>query len=248
MSWLRRRRTGCWTSDCRSRFATRSCARRSTARRRPRTGAPRIGRSRRPPTPTLDPDRRAWHRAHATVGPDEDVAGELEQSAGRARARGGLAAAGAFLERAAALTADPGHRARRALEAAATKHRAGDPQAAEALLANAAAGPLDEVDRAMLKRLHGQILLDLRRAADALPHLVEAARRLEPIDPGLARDTHLEAMRAAIYAGRLGPGVLDVAERLARHHRDRGDHTLGTCCSMGWRSGSPTGTPRARRR
>jgi len=160
----------------------------------------------------LDPDRRAWHRAHATVGLDEDVAAELEQSAGRARARGGLAAAGAFLERAAALTPDVGRRAQRALEAAATKQLAGEPQSAEALLATAAAGPLDEVERAMLKRLHGQVLLDLRRAAEALPHLIEAARRLEPIDPGLARDTHLEAVRAAIYAARLGPGVRDAAE------------------------------------
>jgi DNA-binding CsgD family transcriptional regulator len=160
----------------------------------------------------LDPDRRAWHRAHAADGPDEDVAREMEESAGRARARGGLAAAGAFLERAAALTADSGHRARRALAAAATKRLAGDPQSAEALLAMAAAGPLDEVERAMLKRLHGQVLLDLRRGAEALTHLVEAARQLEPIDPGLARDTHLEAMRAAIYAGRLGPGVLGAAQ------------------------------------
>ena len=163
----------------------------------------------------LDPDRHAWHRAHATVAPDEDVAGELEQSAGRARARGGLAAAAAFLDRAAALTADPGRRARRALEAAANKLLAGDPRGAEALLATAAAGPLDEVDRAMLQRLHGQILLDLRRAAEALPHLVGAARRLEPIDPGLARDTHLEAVRAASVAARLGPGMLDAA-RAAR--------------------------------
>ncbi len=163
----------------------------------------------------LDPDRHAWHRAHATVGPDEDVAGELAQSAGRARARGGLAAAAAFLERAAALTADPRRRAQRALEAAANKLLAGDPQSALTLLAMATAGPLDEVDRAMLQRLHGQIFLDLRRAAEALPHLVGAARRLEPIDPGLARDTHLEAVRAASVAARLGPGMLDAA-RAAR--------------------------------
>ena len=161
----------------------------------------------------LDPDRLAWHRAHATIGPDEDVAEELERSAGRARARGGLAAAGAFLERAAALTADPGRRARRALEAASTKQLAGDAESAEALLATATAGSLDEVDRAMLTRLHGQIRMDLRRhPADALPHMVAAARLLEPIDPGLARDTHFEAVRAASVAGRLGPGVLDAAK------------------------------------
>jgi len=163
----------------------------------------------------LDPDRLVWHRAHATVGPDDDVADELERSAERARARGGLAAAAAFLERAAALTAEPGPRARRALEAAGAKQLAGDRQSALTLLAAANAGPLDEVDRAMLQRLHGQILLDLRHAADALPFLADAARQLEPIDPGLARDTHLEALRAAGVAARLGPGMLDVA-RAAR--------------------------------
>jgi DNA-binding CsgD family transcriptional regulator len=161
--------------------------------------------------PELDPDRRVWHRAHATVGPDEDVARELEHSAGRARARGGLAAAGAFLERAASLTADPRQRSRWALEAAAAKELAGEPRSALTLLASAAAGPLDELDGAMRERLHGRILLDLSRSAEALPHLVDAARRLEPIDAGLARDTHLEALRAALYAGRFGPGTRDVA-------------------------------------
>ena len=159
----------------------------------------------------LDPDRRAWHRAHATVGPDEDVAGELERSAERARARGGLAASAAFLERAAALTADPARGARRALEAAAAKQLAGDPRSALTLLAIAGAGPLDDFDRSSLRRLHGQILLDLRRAAEALPQLLDAAQRLGPIDPGLARDTHMEALRAASVAGRLGPGTLDAA-------------------------------------
>jgi DNA-binding CsgD family transcriptional regulator len=162
--------------------------------------------------PEVDPDRRVWHRAHAALGTDEDVAEELERSAGRARARGGLAAAGAFLERAATLTANPGRRARRALEAAGTKQLAGEPQSALSLLATARAGPLDEHDRAVLRRLNGQILLDLRRAADALPLLIDAATRFEPIDPGLARDTYLEALRAASVAGRLGPGPRDAAQ------------------------------------
>jgi DNA-binding CsgD family transcriptional regulator len=160
----------------------------------------------------LDPDRRAWHRAHATAGPDEEVAEELERSAERARARGGLAAAASFLERAAALTADPGGRARRALEAATSKQLSGASQAALTLLATAAAGPLDQVGRARLQRLHGQILLDLRRAAEAEPLLLDAASRLEPIDPGLARDTHLEAQRAGSVAGRLGRGMLEAAK------------------------------------
>ncbi|MBV9366556.1 MAG: AAA family ATPase [Solirubrobacterales bacterium] len=165
--------------------------------------------------PELDPDRHAWHRAHATAGADEEVAAELERSADRARARGGLAAAAAFLERAAALTADPGRRARRTLEAAASKQLAGASQAALTLLAAAAAGPLNDVDNARLQRLRGQILLDLRRAAEAEPLLLEAARLLEPIDPGLARDTHLEAHRAGSVAGRLGRGMLEAA-RAAR--------------------------------
>ena len=172
----------------------------------------------------IDPDRRAWHRAHATVGPDEDVADELERSATRARARGGLAAAGAFLERAVTLTADPGYRARRALEAAATKQLAGDPESALRLLATADAGPLDELDSAMLGRLHGQILLNLRRRpAEALPHLLGAARRLGRVDPELGRETHFEAMRAAIVAGRLGPGMLDAAEAARTAPPQRGD-------------------------
>jgi len=159
-----------------------------------------------------DPDRRAWHRARATLAPDEDVASELERSAGRAQARGGLAAAAAFLERAAALTPDRGRRARRALDAARAKQLAGAPHEALTLLATAAAGPLNGFDRAMLRRLHGQIALDLRRAGDAVPLLLDAARQLEPLDPALARETYLEALRAASIAGRLGHGARAAAE------------------------------------
>jgi len=163
-----------------------------------------------------DPDRRAWHRAHATLAPDEDVAGELERSAGRAQARGGLAAAAAFLERAAALTPDPGRRARRALYAGRAKQLAGAPREALTLLATAAAGPLGDFDRALLQRLHGQIALDTRRGGDAVPLLLDAARQLEPLDPALARETYLEALRAASIAGRLGAGARAAAEAACR--------------------------------
>jgi DNA-binding CsgD family transcriptional regulator len=163
-----------------------------------------------------DPDRRAWHRAHATLALDEDVARELERSAGRAQARGGLAAAAAFLERAAALTPDRGRRARRALDAARAKHLAGAPQEASTLLATASAGPLGDFDRAMLQRLHGQIALDTRHGRDAVPLLLEAARQLEPLDPALARETYLEALRAASIAGRLGDGARAAAEAARR--------------------------------
>ena len=159
-----------------------------------------------------DPDRRAWHRAHATIEPDEDVAGELERSAGRAQSRGGLAAAAAFLERAAALTPEPGRRARRALKAAGAEQLAGAPEAALTLLATAATGPLDELERGELQRLRGQIALDLRRGGEAIPLLLDAARRLESLDPGLARETYLEALRAASIGGRLGSGVVAAAQ------------------------------------
>ena len=129
--------------------------------------------------PEFDPDRRAWHRAHAIAEPDEDVALELEQSAARARARGGQAASAAFLERSAALTPDPTRRAHRALEAAAGKHLAGASQEALRLLESASAGPLDPLDRARLKLLHGEIV-NLKRTPDALPLLLDAARQLEP--------------------------------------------------------------------
>ena len=159
-----------------------------------------------------DPDRRAWHLAQATPGPDEEVADQLQRSAGRAQARGGLAAAAAFLQRATALTLAPGPRARRALEAAEAKQLAGAPEDALALLSAAADGPLDELDRATLQRLHGQIALDLRRGGDAVPLLLDAARRLESLDPGLARETYLEALRAASIAGRLGSGMAAAAQ------------------------------------
>src|SRR5206468_8940910 len=94
-----------------------------------------------------DPDRCAWHRARAAPAPDEDVAAELERSAGRAQARGGLAAAAAFLARAMLLTPDPGRRAIRAIAAAEAKHQAGAPDVAEKLLAMAEAGPLEELAR-----------------------------------------------------------------------------------------------------
>jgi DNA-binding CsgD family transcriptional regulator len=163
-----------------------------------------------------DPDRRAWHLAQAALGPDDDVAAELERSAGRAQARGGVAAAAAFLSRSAELTLDAGLRARRALHAASAMQLAGAPEEALALLSAAAEGPLGGLDRATLQRLDGQIALDLRRGDDAVPLLLGAARALEPLDVELARETYLEALRAASVAGRLGRGMRSAATA-ARH-------------------------------
>jgi DNA-binding CsgD family transcriptional regulator len=166
--------------------------------------------------PERDPDRRAWHRARGTSGPDEEVAAELERSAARAEARGGLAAAAAFLERAAALSPDFGRRALRALRAAEAKQLAGAPEAASALLAAAVDGPLDELGSAKAQHLKGQIALDLRRGAEAVPFLLDAAKRLEPIEPALARETYLETLRAASISGRFGREMLVQAAAAAR--------------------------------
>src|SRR5262245_20095843 len=164
--------------------------------------------------PDTDPDRRAWHRAHAAVGVDEEVAGELERSAERARARGGVAAAAAFLARATELTPDPAERSRRALAAAQANFDAAASDAALELLATAELAPLDELQRARLERLRAELAFARTRGSAAPSLLLDAARRLEPLDAAMARETHLEALAAAMFAGRLGarPDVREIAE------------------------------------
>ena len=167
--------------------------------------------------PQADPDRQAWHRAQAAAGPDEEVAAELEDSAGRAQARGGLAAAAAFLERAALLTADTARRAGRTLAAAQVSLRAGAFGKALELLATAEAGPLDELQGARADWLRGQIAFAAGPGSDAPPLLLKAARQLEPLDPGLARETYLDAWQAALFAGHLAVGGdLEEVSRAAR--------------------------------
>jgi len=162
--------------------------------------------------PGADPDRRAWHRAQAAVGTDEDVAADLERSAGRALGQGGLAATAAFLERAALLTPDPARRVRRALDAAQAKVVVGAFDDASALLATARTGPLGEAGRARAELLEAQMRSATSRGEEALPLLLAAARRLEPLDADLARDTYLDALSSAVSAGRVaGPDVREVA-------------------------------------
>ena len=152
--------------------------------------------------PEADPDRRAWHLAAAATGPDEHVASELERSADRAQARGGLAAAAAFLRRAVALTQDPARRADRALAAAQVSLQAGAFDAAFALVAAAEAGPLDHFQCARVDLLRGRLAFASGRTGDASRLLLTAARRLEPLDPELARETYLTAWTASIaWAG-----------------------------------------------
>ncbi len=168
--------------------------------------------------PQADPDRRAWHRAKAAPGPDEDVAAELERSAGRAQARGGLAAAAAFLERAAALTPDPAQRGERALAAAQAMVPAGAFDAAHGSLTMAMVAPLDEFQRARVDLVHAQLAFVSNRGSDAPPLLLQAARRLERIDVDMARATYLDTVNAAMFAGRLakpGAGMLEVSQAAA---------------------------------
>ena len=161
---------------------------------------------------TSDPDRRAWHAANAASGPDDIVAAELETSAGRAQARGGVAAAAAFLERAAALTSDPAARGARALCAAQAKRDAAAPAEAYELLSIAELGQLTDLQLAQAARLRAQMEFTRRRGGDTTARplratasqLLDAAQKFEKLDDHIARETYLEALAAAMFAGRLG--------------------------------------------
>jgi DNA-binding CsgD family transcriptional regulator len=156
-----------------------------------------------------DPDRRAWHLAAAAEGPDEEVALELERSAGRAQARGGVAAAAAFLQRAVALTDDAARRGDRALAAAQASFHAGAFDTAFGLLAAAEAGTLDEFQAARVDHLRAHVGFAAELGSDAPRLLLKAARRLEPFDLELARETYLNAWAAAGLAGHLAEeGIL----------------------------------------
>ncbi|MFD0576795.1 helix-turn-helix transcriptional regulator [Dactylosporangium darangshiense] len=173
--------------------------------------------------PQQDPDRRAWHRAHAALGPDEEVAAELEQSADRAMARGGRAAAAAFLTRAAELTPDQAKRTGRILSAAEARFAAGALADVSDLLAAAELGPLDPVQQAGAERLRAKAAFALNAGRAAGPPLLAAARRLEALDPVSARETYLAAIGAAVNAGRLGGDDLRRAATAARDVTPGGD-------------------------
>jgi len=167
--------------------------------------------------PEAAPERRAWHRAQAAAGPDEEVAAELERSAGRAQARGGMAAAAAFLQRAVLLTTEPRPRAARALAAAQANLQAGAFDAALELAATAEAGPLDDLQRARVSLLRGQVAFAAGTFGEAPALLLQAARQFEPLDGGLARQTYLDAWTAAAFAGRFAQvGNLRDVSRAAR--------------------------------
>jgi DNA-binding CsgD family transcriptional regulator len=164
--------------------------------------------------PVRDADRRAWHRASSTVTHDEAIAVELEHAAGRAKARGGLLAAAALLERAALLTPDGARRSNRTLAAAKAKRDAGALEAALRLLPAVESEPPSELRGALAEQLRGRIAFDQRRGTEAAELLLSAAQRLERFDPRLARETHLEALTAAVWAS--GPDSGDVIRPAAK--------------------------------
>ena len=211
----RPRPTRCCRSGCGCSSGTRWYGPRCTRRRSRRSGGRRTGRW--PRRPTATPDRRAWHLAAAADGPDEEVAAELERSASRARARGGMAAAAAFLQRAVELTGEAGRRAGRALDAAQANLQAGVLDTAAQLLSVAMAEPLDEFQGARADWLGGQIAFASGPDSDAPLLLLKAAKRLEPLDLDLARQTYVDAWQAGVFAGYLaGAGDLLEVSRAAQ--------------------------------
>ncbi|WBB62467.1 AAA family ATPase [Streptomyces sp. WMMC500] len=198
--------------------------------------------------PATDPDRRVWHLANAAAGPDEAVAAELERSAGRAQARGGVAAEAAFLERAAELTPDPARRGARTLASAQARYQAGGYDDARELLQAADLGPLDPYQIAQADLLRGRIAFASTSAHAALPLLMKAAKRLEPLDPRLARETYRDALYAALTTGQVtrGAHLRDVAEATLSAppgpHPGRNDLLLGGLAAMtteGYAAGLP---------
>jgi hypothetical protein len=187
--------------------------------------------------PQVDPDRRAWHRAQAVTGPDEAVAEELERSAVRALGRGGLAASGAFLQRAAELSPDPAVRARRALDAAHIKHEAGAPAAALELLTAASDGPLDAWQRGRLQLLRARVEFQLTRADDVARMLLDAAGTLAPLDAALARETYLHAFDATLLIGGSERicSVREVAAAALAAPAPPDQRQRSTSCSTDWR-------------
>jgi DNA-binding CsgD family transcriptional regulator len=165
--------------------------------------------------PVTDPDRRAWHRAEASAAPDDAVAADLERCAARARERGGMVAAAAFLERAAALTLDPATAVDRTLAAAAAHLGAAAPDAAERLLTTVEPGGLDECRRAEVDILRGRIAFTRHTDSRGPRHMLRAARRLAPVDPSRSRDTFLDALEMALVVGR-ADGVMDTVLTEAR--------------------------------
>jgi DNA-binding CsgD family transcriptional regulator len=172
-----------------------------------------------------DAERYAWHLAQAAAAPSEEIALELGRAAELALARGCLAAAGAYLQRAVALSADPSRRTDRAIMAAQGKIRNGAFDTAAGLLSIAQNGRVSDLQQARIDLVKAQLAHVTNRGGDAPALLLQAARRLESVDAGLARATYLDAISAAAFAGRFaadGGGIPDIARAAAAAPRAPG--------------------------
>ncbi|MET9631921.1 AAA family ATPase, partial [Lentzea sp. NPDC006480] len=167
----------------------------------------------------MDPDRRVWHLAQAGTGPDDEVAAELERSASRARARGGVAAAAAFLERAAALSLNPRLRAERTLAAGQAKFDAGAVDDAAELLSTVDTGLLGPAELAQVDLLRGRVAFVRNPVNDGPEFVLSAARRMSGVP---SRECVLDALEMGLVVGRAS-GVLDVVVREARSMRAEPD-------------------------
>jgi DNA-binding CsgD family transcriptional regulator len=200
----------------------------------------------------VDPDRRSWHLAHAALHPDDDVATELEVSATRAQARGGLAAAAAFLARAAELTVDSKRRVARTLAAADAKRQAGALEAALELASSAERSPLDDYQRAELDVVRARVSFASERGRDAPRLLLAAAQHLEMYKPIESRQIYLDAITAALFAGNLADGghARDVAKAVLAAPSPLGSPTASDLLLLGLAllvmEGPATGTPVAK--
>ena len=193
----------------------------------------------------LDPDRKAWHRAQATAAPDEDVAIELERTAARAKSRGGVAAAGAFFERAALLTPDGARRAERMLAAAELMFEAGAYDSVQSLLRAVDDAQLDERHAARAQYLHAEVSRVLGGSRETVLELLAAAERLKRFDPLLAHKAHLEALWAAWFLG--DPESLDVVARALSESPASESGAIVELIVRGWaqrleQGGHPAGT------
>jgi DNA-binding CsgD family transcriptional regulator len=166
--------------------------------------------------PDADPDRRVWHRAHATSGPDDVLANELERSASRAQGRGGPSAAAVFLERAAALASDRVRRATLIISSAELHYDAGSYRAASDLLTGVNVEPLAEFHQVRVERLQSRLLLGTQASSAASRQLMQAARRFESHDIEVACDTYLDAFVAAstVGASSVGDTWLELAQSI----------------------------------
>ncbi|TCC26840.1 helix-turn-helix transcriptional regulator [Kribbella speibonae] len=188
--------------------------------------------------PLTEPDRRVWHLAHSRRGPDDALGDQLAGSADKARERGGLAAAAAFLERAAICTADAGLRVERAVMAADAYHSAGAVDAAVRLLATAELGSPDAVGRARIQRVRARMAFDASRGSAAVAQLMDAARALETCRPRLAGPAYVEALGAAVFTGHVDI-VHEALARLSEHQpggNDRLIEGVAELCTTGYAS------------